>query len=221
MSLPLPTTPAQEIYQDLRSRGVTLWRGESGNLKFKPKSLVRDEDIEALKRHKPELLQIISNLAGDGISSPASPRPLDAKNADNYGDSGEAYRGTASDKRRPPIPNAVPPSILEARNRRRERASELGLVAKWSNHFGYISVHDPETGEWHDLPMKEAPDWARSEAFRRKDLKKAGKEWMITRSDMEEMITQEQRYSGFRTKAQTAGGLVYEDYIDDPEGGGA
>lgn len=44
---------------------------------------------------------------------------------------------------------------------------------------------------------------------------------MITRSDMEEMITQEQRYSGFRTKAQTAGGLVYEDYIDDPEGGGA
>jgi len=95
------------------------------------------------------------------------------------------------------------------------------LVAKWSNHFGYISVHDPETGEWHDLPMKEAPDWARSEAFKRKDLKKAGKEWMITRSDMEEMITQEQRYSGFRTKAQTAGGLVYEDYIDDPEGGGA
>jgi hypothetical protein len=37
-----------------------------------------------------------------------------------------------------------------------ERASELGLVARWSREFGFISIHDPTTGEWHDIPMKEA-----------------------------------------------------------------
>ncbi len=27
-----------------------------------------------------------------------------------------------------------------------EEASELGLVARWSRKFGYVSVHDPTTG---------------------------------------------------------------------------
>ena len=30
-------------------------------------------------------------------------------------------------------------------------AARLGLVATWSGEFGYVSLHDPTTGEWHDL----------------------------------------------------------------------
>ena len=31
-------------------------------------------------------------------------------------------------------------------------------------------MHDPTTGEWHDLHWKDAPGWARREARKRKEL---------------------------------------------------
>ncbi len=68
-------------------------------------------------------------------------------------------------------------SLIEAiqtRRRKLERASALGLVAKWSREFGYISIHDPTTGEWHDLQTEDAPDWTVSEARKRKDFWRAG-----------------------------------------------
>ena len=172
-------------------------------------------DLASLKLHKSELLEIISLLEGDGRPSPPSPRPLDAEKPDNHGDTGDGDRGTASEERRPPAINSVPSPILEARNRRRERASALGLVARWSKEYGFISVHDPTSGEWHDLPMKEAPDWAKSEVFKRKKLKKAGGDWMITQAAMEGVFAEETRYSEFNTKAETAGGVVYEDYLGE------
>ncbi len=51
---------------------------------------------------------------------------------------------------------------------------ELGLISAWSGEFGFISMHDPATGEWHDLHWKDAPEWARWEARKRKDLYKNG-----------------------------------------------
>ncbi|MBV9455593.1 MAG: hypothetical protein JOZ19_15995 [Rubrobacter sp.] len=53
-------------------------------------------------------------------------------------------------------------------------AKRLGLVATWSIEFGYVSVHDPTSGEWHDPPTKEAPSWATGEARKRKELYKSG-----------------------------------------------
>jgi hypothetical protein len=50
----------------------------------------------------------------------------------------------------------------------------LGLVAKWSRHFGYVSIYDPTLGEWWALQAKDAPGWAVSEAHRRKALWRAG-----------------------------------------------
>ena len=40
---------------------------------------------------------------------------------------------------------------LERERRRLEEASRRGLVIKWSREPGYISLHDPTTGEWHEL----------------------------------------------------------------------
>jgi hypothetical protein len=47
-------------------------------------------------------------------------------------------------------------------------------VATWAREFGFVSIHDPLTGEWHDVPMREASGWALSEASTRKALWRAG-----------------------------------------------
>jgi hypothetical protein len=68
------------------------------------------------------------------------------------------------------------------------KASQLGLVATWSVEFGYISLHDPATGEWHDLKTTDAPGWTVGEARRRKELYKSGnrRAYRLTARDMEE-----------------------------------
>jgi len=53
-------------------------------------------------------------------------------------------------------------------------AERFGLVASWSFEFGFISLHDPTSGEWHDLRTKDAPDWAVREARKRKELYRDG-----------------------------------------------
>jgi hypothetical protein len=65
-------------------------------------------------------------------------------------------------------------------------AARRGLVAKWSREFGYVSVHDPTTGEWHDIATAEAPAWAKGEAWTRKALWKAGnrRAYDLTAADM-------------------------------------
>lgn len=46
---------------------------------------------------------------------------------------------------------------LERERRRLEEADRRGLVIKWSREPGYISLHDPTTGEWHELKQSECP----------------------------------------------------------------
>ncbi len=84
-----------------------------------------------------------------------------------------------------PDDDAVPPFV----RKELERASELGLVARWSRQFGYISIHDPTTGEWHDLQTKDAPAWAKWEAHKRKELWREGdgRAYELAARDMEEI----------------------------------
>jgi hypothetical protein len=89
-------------------------------------------------------------------------------------------------------------------------AEEMGLVAAWSGEFGYIALHDPTTGEWHDLRTEDAPPWAKSEAFKRKDLYKAGnrRAFRLTAREMEEIWEQEH-------SAPEDEGIVEDHPIDD------
>jgi hypothetical protein len=51
------------------------------------------------------------------------------------------------------------------------------MVAKWAPYEtaeGHISIHDPVSGEWHDVPYKDAPRWAKWEARRRAELYRSG-----------------------------------------------
>ncbi|MDP9484890.1 MAG: hypothetical protein M3Q49_03685 [Actinomycetota bacterium] len=68
----------------------------------------------------------------------------------------------------------APAFIVRTRERRAQRAGEVGLVARWSKKFGFVSIHDPTTGEWHDVSWKVAPSWAKWEARKRKDLGRSG-----------------------------------------------
>lgn len=43
--------------------------------------------------------------------------------------------------------------LVERRERRLQAASERGFIATYSQHKGYVSLHDPLTGEWHDFPI--------------------------------------------------------------------
>jgi hypothetical protein len=68
-------------------------------------------------------------------------------------------------------------------------AARHGLVAKWSREFGFVSIHDPTTGEWHDVPTTNAPAWAKWEAGTRKALWKAGnrRAYDLTAADMSKL----------------------------------
>ncbi len=44
---------------------------------------------------------------------------------------------------------------LERERIKLEEADRRGLVIKWSREPGYISLHDPTTGEWHEVRASE------------------------------------------------------------------
>jgi TubC N-terminal docking domain len=49
--------------------------------------------------------------------------------------------------------------LLEKDRRRLEDADRRGLVIRWSREPGYVSIHDPTTGEWHEVAASGCPPW--------------------------------------------------------------
>lgn len=45
--------------------------------------------------------------------------------------------------------------LLERERKRLEEADRRGLVIKWGREPGWISLHDPVTGEWHEVKASE------------------------------------------------------------------
>ena|SRR5688500_1254646 len=62
--------------------------------------------------------------------------------------------------------------LLEWERRKLEEADRRGFVARWSREPGWISLHDPLTGEWHDWPAADCFPSIVAEANRRR--KKGG-----------------------------------------------
>lgn len=44
---------------------------------------------------------------------------------------------------------------VERGRRRLEEAASRGLVIKWAREPGYLSLHDPTSGEWHEVKASE------------------------------------------------------------------
>ena len=54
--------------------------------------------------------------------------------------------------------------LLERERRRLEEADRRGLVVKWAKEPGYVALHDPTTGEWHEVTASGCPPWVLEDA---------------------------------------------------------
>jgi hypothetical protein len=150
------------LLEGLKERGALVWV-DGDRLRYSgPESALTPEALQRLKEHKTELLVLLTPQA-ENLASPQPPSSI-----------AEATEATN-------------PSRFD--QLKLERATKLGLIAKWAGEFGFVSIHDPTTGEWHDLHTKEAPDWARREAHKRKGIYRSGnsKAYRLTSREMEEI----------------------------------
>jgi hypothetical protein len=108
---------------------------------------------------------------------------------------------------------------MDARDEGLGAAAEFGLVAKWSREFGYVSIHDPTTGEWYDIQMKDAPEWARWEANKRLELYRAGRRnaYRLTALQIQKIWDQEHMEVPEESPSLTKRGYVWEDHMEDAE----
>ena len=53
---------------------------------------------------------------------------------------------------------------LERERQRLEAADRRGLVIKWAREPGYVALHDPTTGEWHEVEASGCPHWILEDA---------------------------------------------------------
>ena len=197
---------AKAFIEELTGRGVALEATPEGNLRFAPKEKLSAGDVERLKAFKGEILKIFS-CGKSYVPSPPSPSSSTPGKPDTYGEySGDDHGDDPGDGDDAIV--TIPAPLRAAR----ERASELGLVARWSYEFGYVAIHDPTTGEWHETPTKQAPGWAKREASKRKELSKKGVARTLTGAEMEELWEEEQApmWSEPYRPADARDGLIYE-----------
>lgn len=78
----------------------------------------------------------------------------------------DAPAGTDADELRPVLREHKRALIrhLERERKRLEEADRRGLVIKWSREPGYISLHDPTVGEWHEVSPSGCPPWVLEDA---------------------------------------------------------
>jgi len=49
--------------------------------------------------------------------------------------------------------------LLRWERRRLREADRRGLVIEWARERGWIALHDPTTGEWHEVQASECLPW--------------------------------------------------------------
>ncbi len=50
-----------------------------------------------------------------------------------------------------------PEQLERLRQRKLEEASRRGLIIRWSEYPEWIKLHDPLTGDWHEVRASECP----------------------------------------------------------------
>jgi hypothetical protein len=54
--------------------------------------------------------------------------------------------------------------LLERERKKLEEAERLGLIIKWSKEPGYLAIHDPTTGDWHEVRASDCSPWVIEDA---------------------------------------------------------
>jgi hypothetical protein len=67
--------------------------------------------------------------------------------------------------------------LAEHRQRRLEEAGRRGFLVRWSEYPTWLALHDPFSGEWHELPASDCfPSLVEEADKRRKKKETAMKE---------------------------------------------
>ena len=61
--------------------------------------------------------------------------------------------------------------LAERRRRKLEEAGRRGLVVRWSEYPDWIALHDPTSGEWHEVRASDCLPSLVEEADRRRRRK--------------------------------------------------
>jgi|SRR5829696_660372 len=198
------------LLEQLSTRGVTVKVTPEGNLRYTPKRLVTAELLAQLKENKTEVVSLLSDK-DQGVTGVIG--VIRGPKSDTYQ---ELQDDTLDDTLSQGVIQGVTPLPAGAQ-KALEDADALGLVARWSRAFGYITIHDPTTGEWYDVGYKDAPGWAKREARKRRELRKEdGVTRLLTAAEMEEVWEKEQALM-WEQPAVTEKGIVYEDYINEED----
>jgi TubC N-terminal docking domain len=190
---------AATLLEELRGHGALIW-AEGDRLRYSgPERALTPQALTQLAEHKVEIMALLDPADDEASESQQTTGTAEATavREDHLGET----------------------ELSRFDQLKLHRASKLGLVAKWSREFGYISVHDPTTGEWHDLQAKDAPGWAKRESHKRKDLWRAGNKraYWLTATEMEEIWEKEQGEM-WSHPAVTDKGMVFEDYLEEERG---
>jgi hypothetical protein len=59
--------------------------------------------------------------------------------------------------------------LFEWEQRKLREADALGCVARWSRHPNWIELHDPTTGEWHEVRASECLPGVAAEANKHRE----------------------------------------------------
>ena len=167
--------------------------------------------IEAEEKHNTSAaLREAPPVCDENPDTPQSPPSKTSKTPLGFQDRLERLREKLRTRQNPPSKTSdTPTGLSRFAQQKLEKASKMGLLASWSQHYGYVGVHDPTTGEWHDLHTKDAPGWAVREARRRK----GGKVYPPTARQVEERREDEREHAPH--PAVTDKGIVFEDYIKE------
>lgn len=57
---------------------------------------------------------------------------------------------TLAKKAKKDVPNS-PEALSASRDRKLEEASRRGLVIRWAEYPTWMKLHDPTTGQWHEV----------------------------------------------------------------------
>lgn len=129
-----------ELLAELAGRGVIVSRTGDRLLIDAPKGVLTLELKEQLRQAKTALLAALGEPELDGAGNPAS--GVHASDAESTPREAEiADRGDGLAPAMQPTPS-IP---------------WRGVVTSWGRERGWLAVRDPFTGEWHEIPAREAP----------------------------------------------------------------
>jgi hypothetical protein len=90
----------------------------------------------------------------------------------------DAPRGVLTEELLEAVAQAKPRllKLLDREQQKLEKAERRGLVIKWAKEPGWIALHDPTTGDWHEVLASECPQWILESA----KAEKRGKRGRVT-----------------------------------------